>query len=192
MCRCGATQVPNNWKFSKPQKYVGPLADQVVLPALKVKLFAYSGVNYVRKSREHVQIVVPQFKAKLPLLFEHFGIDGDSAHKWEQLAKSLAQAHVPGFQVRRAEGARKKITAKLLRRLLDYVDVERAKRPATRLATIFREPSFVEKFPEFKNVTAQHLANVISKARTEFRKRDEQIRRVGEYLRNNPPFHNKG
>ena len=38
-------------------------------------------------------------RAKLPLLFEHFGINDRSPTKWEKLAWRLALEHVPGFQV---------------------------------------------------------------------------------------------
>ena len=42
--------------------------------------------------------------AKLPALFAHYGISEKAPDRWFKLARSLAIAHVPGFQVENRKG----------------------------------------------------------------------------------------
>ena len=42
-------------------------------------------------------ILEQERERRLPLLFQHFGIDRESPQGWEQLARELANRHVPGF-----------------------------------------------------------------------------------------------
>ena len=55
------------------------------------------GLLDLLSERDADAILEQEREGRLPLLFQHFGIDRESPQGWERLARELANRHVPGF-----------------------------------------------------------------------------------------------
>src|SRR5205823_6527827 len=86
------------------------------------------GVRQSSHQRADERIIQSERFAKLPALFEHFGIDPKRPGAWEALACALAAKHVPGFQVRHATGAPVKVHLDTLCRLYRFAIAKNAAR----------------------------------------------------------------
>jgi hypothetical protein len=102
--------------------YEGPLAEPIVRPRkLAEELLAKAQTKMVERikageididaavdelmrlrqemNQELNAYVADVVELKKPFLFQHYGIDEDSATRWQDLALQLATAHVPGFAI---------------------------------------------------------------------------------------------
>jgi hypothetical protein len=90
---------------------------------------------------------------KIWLLFKHYKIDPNNEQSWQELALSLALAHVPGLQVANRPGRKPTWKAGLydeLVRAVDDVKSRTGKSTKEAIAELLKEP-------KWKTYTAQNL-----------------------------------
>ncbi len=153
------------------KSYSGVLLQNILLPdrtSADRKLFR---IGLRQSSHRHAdeRIIRSERRAKLSVLFEHFGIDPKRPEAWQALACALAAKHVPGFQVRRATGAPAKVHFDTLCRLYRFAIVKNAARKnrARKLSdeSISRLPELKRQIPELHDCSLKRLRNLLSEAR---------------------------
>jgi hypothetical protein len=153
------------------RSYSGVLLQNILLPdrtSADRRLFRI-GLVQSSHQRADERIIRSERLAKLPVLFEHFGIDPKRRDAWQALACALAAKHVPGFQVRRATGAPAKAHLDTLCRLYRFAIVKNAARKSRGRKL---SDEFISKLPELKrqiqelhDCSAKRLRNLLSEAR---------------------------
>src|SRR5882757_2294876 len=115
-------------KFGKT--YSGVLLRQILLPDRTSGDLKRYRLRTWQSSHQRAaeRVIRSERLAKLPILFEHFGIDPNSPGAWQALACALAARHVPGFQMRRATGAPVKVHLDVLCRLYRFAIMKNAAR----------------------------------------------------------------
>jgi hypothetical protein len=166
-------------KRRKTSSYRGELLQQIKLadPRRWARRFSPIGpflVNSETKVHESREIELT-IQKRLPLLFEHFGIDENDADHWQQLALALARSHVPGFQAVRKGGAPNKNSVYLLCRLYRYfirTKADRIQRISSRAPSVndicvswAKNEEFKRAFPELQSVSVKTLQNLVGEAR---------------------------
>jgi hypothetical protein len=153
------------------KSYSGVLLQNILLPdrtSANRKLFRI-GLRPTSAQRADERIIQSERVAKLPALFEHFGIDPKTRGAWQALACALAVKHVPGFQVRHATGAPAKVHLDTLCRLYRFAIVKNAARKnrARKLSdtSISGLPELKRQIQELQDCRPKRLRNLLSEAR---------------------------
>lgn len=162
--------------MSKEKAYCGVLASRIILPdhhhyrkALGISGPFVSTVNNETDRRIRTRAE----QAKLPQLFEHFGVKADDPDAWRDLALALARKHVPGFMTARNPGRPVKIPVTSLYSLFMICRQKARQLPASVSVTdkrvcdaLAKDKMAFAKAPEFQGVSSKRLQNLLQEART--------------------------
>ena len=174
-------------KSRQSPRYTGVLAEHILLPDrdTQSRWISPRGLRFRSSAEEAAddKQIKQAWLAKVPALFDHFGINSDDPNAWQLLAFALAFDHVPGFRFRRATGAPTSVGLPTLCNLYRLAIAFKAKRrrPSEIISDsrvcrdLNRQTSFHEACPELAQCSPRRLQNLLSQARN---LRKERVRWV--------------
>jgi hypothetical protein len=138
-------------------EYTGALAQPIYLE----DFYKFTGGLGQPIQETDVAAVGKRAVEKMRLLFEHYKIDPNNEQSWQELALSLALAHVPGLQVAKGPKRGRKPTWKAglgdeWVRAVDDVKSRTNKRTAGAIAELTKEPGGMWKKYDPKSLAARY------------------------------------